>query len=117
MEDKDKPKFILSVNFYKSENGSEPVRDWLRSMSKEETKIIGEDIKTVQYGWPLGMPVVKKIEKELWEVRSKLHTTIARIIFTLSDNMMILLHGFIKKSQKIPKEDLEIARHRKKKIN
>jgi phage-related protein len=117
MEDKDKPKLILGVNFYKSESGTEPVRDWLKSMNKEEKKIIGEDIKTVQYGWPLGMPIVKKIEKGLWEIRSNLENTIARIFFTIIADRIILLHGFIKKTMKIPKEDLEIARNRKKRIN
>jgi phage-related protein len=61
--------FRLQVVFYKSDSGKEPVRDWLKKLDKEDRKVIGEDIKTVQFGWPLGMPLVRKIEKGLWEVR------------------------------------------------
>jgi phage-related protein len=89
----------LRVNFYKTESGNEPVREWLRSLPRTEKKIIGEDIKTVQYGWPLGMPLVRKIDTGLWEVRSELGNRIARVLFTVQGNVMLLLHGFIKKSQ------------------
>ncbi|MDB5770571.1 MAG: hypothetical protein JWM42_945, partial [Burkholderia sp.] len=95
--------------FYVSANGVEPVRDWLRELSATDKKTVGEDIKTVQYGWPLGMPLVRKMEARLWEVRIPLQNRIARILFTVQGNKMILLHGFIKKSQKTPKEDLAIA--------
>ena len=92
------------------------MREWLVSLSKKEKKIIGEDIKTVQYGWPLGMPLVEKLESGLWEVRSQCEDKIARIIFTMTEDDMILLHGFIKKTQKIPKQDLDIARSRMKNV-
>ena len=74
--------------------------------------MIGEDIKTVQFGWPLGMPVVRKLDPGLWELRSNLRNRIARTIFTVEGNVMILLHGFVKKSQKTPKSDLELAKRR-----
>lgn len=102
----------LRVIFYKTETGKEPVRDWLKSLPTEEKKIIGQDIKTVQFGWPLGMPIVRKLEKALWEVRSHLPNRIARVIFTVDDDLMVLLHGFIKKSPKIPASDLRLARKR-----
>jgi len=73
---------------------------------------IGEDIKTVQFGWPLGMPLVRKLGQNLWEVRSRLPERIARVIFTTGRSRMVLLHGFIKKSQKTPRVDLELARTR-----
>ena len=92
----------LKVVFYRSERGNEPVREWLKSLSLDEKRIIGEDIKTVQFGWPLGMPVVRKMEPGLWEVRSRLPGRIARVLFTVKDGMMVLLHGFIKKSDKTP---------------
>jgi phage-related protein len=92
--------------------GNEPVREWLKSFPREDRKTIGEDVKTVQFGWPLGMPVVRKLDKDLWEVRSRLRNRFARILFTVDDNVMVLLHGFIKKSQKIPKKDLEVAKRR-----
>ena len=92
--------------------GGEPEREWLLSLSKNERKQIGEDIKTVQFGWPIGMPVVEKLTQDLWEVRTKLRDKIARIIFTMHDNQIVLLHGFIKKTQRIPVEDLELAKKR-----
>lgn len=52
----------LKVHFYKASSGAEPVRRWLKSLSLAHKKAIGEDIKTVQFGWPLGMPLVEKIK-------------------------------------------------------
>jgi phage-related protein len=102
----------LRVLFYRSSSGREPVRDWLRSLSRESRKIIGDDIKTVQYGWPLGMPLVRSLGDGLWEVRSKLRDRMARVIFLAEGGLMVLLHGFIKKSRKIPRNELEAARRR-----
>lgn len=101
---------ILSVAFFRTASGNEPVREWLKSLPRDERRIIGEDIKTVQFGWPLGMPLVRKLDKGLWEVRSRLPNRVARVIFTTGENRMLLLHGFIKKSQKTPQEDLALAR-------
>jgi phage-related protein len=102
----------LVVFFFRTERGSEPVREWLKALSIVEKRIIGEDIKTVQFGWPLGMPVVRKVEPGLWEVRSRLPSRIARILFTVIEHKMVLLHGFIKKSEKTPADDLTLARQR-----
>ena len=79
-------------------------------------RTIGEDIKTVQFAYPIGMPLVRKLEPHLWEVRSHIQVGIARTIFTVQNNQMILLHAFIKKSQKTPKSDLELARKRLKEL-
>ena len=92
--------FVLKVVFYRSETGNEPVRDWLKNLHRDDKRQIGEDIKTAQLGWPLGMPLIRKIDKDLWEVRTRLATGIARVLFTVDGEHMILLHGFIKKSQK-----------------
>ena len=102
----------LRVVFFKTERGNEPVREWLKSLPMEEKRIISEDIKTVQFGWPLGMPVVRKMEPGLWEVRSGLPGRIARVLFTVKGDLIILLHGFIKKSEKTPLDDLSPARQR-----
>ena len=105
---------ILTVNFFITTSENEPVRDWLKDMDRENRKIIGEDIKLIQFRWPLGMPLVRKMETDLWEVRSKLENgNIARVFFTVQDNQMILLHGFIKKSQKTLIKEIELARTRK----
>lgn len=106
----------LYVVFYRSERGDEPVRDWLKSLLPADRKTIGEDIKTMQFGWPLGMPLVRKLEPDLWEIRSRLENRIARVIFTVENDIMVLLHGFIKKSQKTPVSELALARKRNAKL-
>ena len=107
---------ILSVVFYRTEAGSEPVREWLRELTVEDRKAIGIDIKTVQYGWPLGMPLVRKMEPGLWEVRCDIADGIARVLFTAKAGQMVLLHGFVKKTQKTPDNELKTARNRLKKL-
>jgi phage-related protein len=106
----------FKVFFYRSDAGREPVRDWLKSLTREERKIIGEDIKTVQFGWPVGMPVVRALGHELYEIRSNLENKIVRVLFSIDKNAMILLHAFIKKDPKIPMKDLMLARKRLSKI-
>lgn len=103
----------MNVSFYRTEAGNEPVREWLTEIPRDHKRMIGTEIKTVQIGWPIGMPVVRKLDKGLWEVRVNLVDTIARVLFTVDGNVMVLLHGFIKKSQKTPASDLETARQRK----
>ena len=80
---------ILEVRFYTSRMGAEPVRDWLRELPREARKVLGEDIKTVQLGWPLGMPLVRKLEPGLWEVRSRIPAGIARVLFTVDGTVMV----------------------------
>lgn len=107
---------ILAVCFFQTDAGGEPVRDWLKALSAQDRKTIGEDIKTVQFGWPLGMPLVRKMGKDLWEVRIHLENRIARVLFTVVDGVMVLLHGFIKKSQATPQDDLDLAKARLKQL-
>jgi len=106
----------LEVVFYREAFGSEPVRDWLRGLDQASKKIIGEDIKTVQFGWPLGMPLVRGLGGGLWEVRSNLVNTTARILFMVSQGKMILLHGFIKKTRATPRTELDLAKRRAAKV-
>ena len=108
---------LLTVRFFKTLAGNEPVREWLLSLPELDRRRIGEDIKTVQFGWPLGMPLVRKLDTGLWEVRSRLADRIARVVFTTGDQCMILLHGFIKKTPKPPIEDLELARKRRRMLS
>lgn len=103
---------VLGVVFYRTESGKEPVRQWLKGLKPEDRRAIGQDIKTAQYGWPLGMPLIRKLEPGLWEVRSQIAQGVARVLFTMGDGVMVLLHGFVKKSQKIPQMDLRTARQR-----
>jgi len=94
--------------------GNEPAREWLKSLSKKDRQLIGEDIKAAQIGWPLGMPMIKKMEPGLWEIRTNLGNRIARVFLTKSTDRLVILHGFIKKTQKTPLAELEIARNRLK---
>ena len=111
---KKRPKKISAV-FYRLASGTEPVRDWLKELEPEDRRFIGLDIATAEYGWPVGMPVCRPLGDGLYEVRSNLPgNRIARVIFTIAGGQMVLLHGFIKKSQKTPKADLDLAKRRKK---
>lgn len=89
------------------------MRDWLKSLPAEERKAIGDEIRTVQFGWPVGMPLVRKLETGLWEVRVNLSNRIGRVLFTVVGQQAVLLHGFIKKSQPTPARELAVARQRK----
>jgi phage-related protein len=106
----------LRVRFYRSSTGREPVREWLRSLDDESKKILGEDIKTVQFGWPVGMPLVRSLGNGLWEVRSRIPRGAARVIFLAEGDLMVLLHGFIKKARRTAKKDLAIAGTRARRL-
>ncbi len=107
----------ISAFFFQNDYGKEPVRDWILSLSPSDRKTIGEDIKTVEYGWPIGMPHVKTVGDGLFEVRSNLSDKrISRVLFVIYKNLMVLLHGFIKKDKKIPQNDLRLAKNRMKKF-
>ena len=83
-------------------------------MSRDDCKVIGTDILTVQYAWPVGKPLVDHLGDGLWEVRSRLDNRLARTLFAMVDQEIVLLHGFIKKQQKTPADELELAKKRKK---
>lgn len=106
----------LDVCFFMTDAGSEPVREWLKRLPAIERKVIGEDIKTVQLGWPLGMPLVRHLGDGFWELRIKLDNRIVRVLFALDQSTMVLLHGFIKKQQATPKPDLDLAIDRLKQL-
>jgi phage-related protein len=105
----------LSVKFFKQESSEEePVRSWLKSLPEDEKKEIGADIRAAQLGWPIGLPLVKHIDSDIWEVRTRLKDKIARVLFIIDDKKMVLLHGFIKKTNKLPTQDLRLAKNRLK---
>jgi len=104
----------IAVVFFRTEAGNEPVREWLKDLSREDRKTIGTDILTVQYAWPIGKPLVDNLSEGIWEIRSSLGNRIARTLFIVAREEIILLHGFIKKTRKTPKDDLALAKKRKK---
>jgi phage-related protein len=103
----------LPAVFFRTETGREPVREWLQDLPKAERKIIGVDIMTVQFRWPLGMPLVDYLGSGIWEIRSKLLNRIARTLFFEHEGEIVLLHGFIKKTRKTPNDDRALALQRK----
>ncbi len=102
----------LSVAFFRLDSGKEPVRLWLRGMPPVDRRTIGEDIKTLQLGWPIGMPLARKMDADLWELRTRTTTGIARVFFTVFEHHIVLLHGFVKKSEKTPARELALAKRR-----
>lgn len=104
----------LQVEFFKTEQNNEPVRDFLKALSPEDKKSVGADIMAVEMLWPIGYPTVRKLDTDLWGVRSSISDKrICRVLFTVSGKRMILLHAFIKKTQKTPKDDMELGKKRK----
>lgn len=106
----------IGIFFYRTGAGREPVREFLQSFSDEEKKIIGRDLTVVQWRWPLGPPLVKNLGHSIFEVRVTLANRIARILFSQIEDRLVLLHGFVKKTQKTDKRDIETAIKRLKEI-
>ena len=103
----------LPAFFYQLPSGREPVREWLKTFPAADRHTIGEDIKDVEFAWPLGLPLVRHLGDGLWEVRSSLPGgRAARVIFAVEHGCMVLLHGFVKKTQATPKADMDLARRR-----
>lgn len=107
----------IKAAFYRAASGAEPVRDWLLDLPDADRRIIGYDISTAEFGWPVGMPTCRPMGQGLYEVRSSLPSNrIARVFFCVAEGQMVLVHGMIKKTQATPKADLDLARKRMKEI-
>jgi phage-related protein len=107
----------IPVVFYRTASGNEPVIGWIRSLPPEDRREIGTDLATVQFGWPVGMPLCRPMGSGLWEVRSSLPSRrIARLLFFECGGRIGVVHGFIKKTEKTPDEDLDLARRRMKEM-
>jgi phage-related protein len=108
----------LPVIFYRTPGGAEPVRDWLNGLPQEDRRTLGHDIGNVEYGWLAGRNAALPVPwRRVVGGASNLpsHRT-ARVIFCTAQGRMVLLHGFIKRTQKTPQPDLELARRRQKEI-
>lgn len=107
----------LPAAFYATATGTEPVKEWLLGLDETDRRVIGKNIATAEFGWPIGMPMCRSLGKGLFEIRSNISAgRIARVIFAVVDQRMVLLHGFVKKSRKIPHPDLSLAEKRHKEI-
>ncbi|MGH6821470.1 MAG: type II toxin-antitoxin system RelE/ParE family toxin [Methylocella sp.] len=103
--------------FWRSGFKQEPVREWLRELSMADRAVIGADLRRLQFGWPIGMPLVRPLGGGLWELRSSLPgKRETRIMFAIGGDIIVALHGFIKKSRKTPPQDLALARKRMKEL-
>jgi phage-related protein len=108
----------LPAAFFRSPLGNEPIRLWLKDLDRADRKIVGDDLRLLEFGWPLGMPLCRSLGLGLWEARSNLTGgKIARVIFCVARERMVLLHGFVKKTRKTQKADLDLARRRKKELD
>ncbi len=107
----------LPAAFYRTGSSAEPVRDWLLSLDPADRKRMGNDIATVEYGWPVGMPTCRSMKQGLWEIRTDLSDgRISRVFFCIAGGNLVLLHGTIKKTQKTPASDRTLARSRQKEV-
>lgn len=105
----------LPVVFYRTRGGSEIVRDWLRALDDKDGNAIGLDLMRIQFRWPVGMPLCRPMGDGLWEIRTNLPSNrIARVLFCVVAERIVVLHGFVKKTQKTPVDDLALARKRMK---
>ena len=107
----------IPLVFYKSSAAVEPVLEWLRSLPVEDRRVIGTDLSTVQFGWPIGMPLCRPLGSGLWEVRSNLPSRrISRVLFFADEGRVGVVHGFIKKTQEPSPDSLALARKRIKEM-
>ena len=107
----------IPLIFYRSRQGSEPVRKWLKGLPEAERHAIGKDLLRAQWRWPVGMPLCRPLGNGLWEVRTDLPTKrAARVLLCLHDEHLVALHGFIKKTRAAPDDDLALARKRQKEL-
>jgi phage-related protein len=107
----------LPAAFYALPSGREPVREWLKSLGRDDRKVVGEDIKDVEFSWPIGMPLCRSLGSGLWEVRCDLtQGRIARVLFCVEKGRMVLLHAFVKKTRKTPADERALAARRMKEI-
>ena len=107
----------IPLVFYQTPAGSEPVREWLKDLPPEDRKIVGLDLRRLQFRWPVGMPLARSLGKGLWEVRSNLSGgTISRVIFCFCQGELVVLNGFVKKTQQTPQSELDLALDRKKEL-
>lgn len=91
----------IVARFYRTDTGSEPGRVWLLSLDAEDRRIVGKDIATVEFGWPVGMPVCRPLRGGLFEVRSTIRSgrVEARTYFAIEQDVMVLLHGVVGKQR------------------
>jgi phage-related protein len=103
----------LPLRFWNSSLGNQPTRDWFRALPEADRTVLGRDLRRVQFGWPIGMPLVKSLGGGLWELRTSLPSKReARVLFCMNEDTIAVLNGFIKKTQKTPLAEMRLAAKR-----
>jgi phage-related protein len=103
--------------FFRTEAGTEPVRQWLKEVDADDRRTIGEDLLRAQYRWPIGMPLCRPLGKGLWEIRTNLTSNrTARVFIGFYGGCLVALHGFVKKTRATRAADLALARKRQKEL-
>jgi phage-related protein len=117
MADKEEETPKIPLRFYRTSAGNEPVRDWLKDLGRDSRLAVGGDLHRVQYRWPVGMPLCRPLGDRLWEVRTNLpNRTISRVVICFHEGVLVALSSFIKKTQKTPDDEMELAKRRKKEV-
>ena len=105
------------LRFFRNSNGKEPVREWLKGLDEADRQAVGQDLMRAQWRWPVGMPLCRAMRQGLWEIRTDLPSQrIARVLLCQHEGILVALHGFVKKTQKTPEDDLALARKRHKEL-
>jgi len=103
--------------FYRTAGGGEPVREWLKTLPPDDRREVGLDLMRAQWRWPVGMPLCRPMGQGPWEIHTNLPSNrIARVLIVLDAGVLVALHGFVKKTQKTPADDLALARKRLKEL-
>lgn len=112
---------MYEVEFYRDKNGKSEIVEYLDKLKeKGETskrdrvnrdKILAYIIALKQYGTRIGQPIVKHIDGSIWELRPLANRV---FFFYWKDNRFVLLHHFIKKTQKTPPHEINQARKKMK---
>ena len=102
--------------FYQKDDGSEPAKEFILSVDKKMRAKILKTIAMLQNnGTELRMPYSEYLEDGIFEIRAKVGTDISRVLyFFVVGHKIILTNGFIKKTQKTPKGEIEKAKQYRK---
>jgi phage-related protein len=107
----------IPIVFYRTSAGVDVVLEWLRGLPPKDRALVGQDLMRVQFRWPVGTPLCRSLGDGLWEVRSNLSSNrIARVLFCFTEGQLVALHGFVKKTQKVPEDELKLARKRMREL-
>jgi phage-related protein len=107
-----------TVNYYTNETGEQPVKEWIDTFEEKlQLKIFRAFELLEDFNINLKAPYVKPLEDKLYELRIKDQKGIYRIIyFAHTGREFIMLNGFIKKTPKTPKKEIELAKIRMKEV-